>query len=59
MKQFSYQKYLNAYSITKMRKGKAGQTGKGIYSFPTNEEQNQNQSHLVRAIFPALWASYS
>ena len=27
-------------------------------SFSTNEKQNQNQSHLERAIFPALWASY-
>ena len=26
--------------------------------FLTNEEQNQNQSHLVRVIFPALRASY-
>ena len=26
--------------------------------FPTNEKQNQNQSHHVRVIFPALWASY-
>ena len=24
----------------------------------TNEKQNQSQSHLVRVIFPALWASY-
>ena len=27
-------------------------------SFSTNEKQNQNQSHLVRVIFPALRASY-
>ena len=26
--------------------------------FSTNEKQNQKQSHLVRAIFPALWAIY-
>ena len=26
--------------------------------FSTNEKQNQNQSHYVRVIFPALWASY-
>ena len=24
-------------------------------SFSTNEKQNQNHSHLVRAFFPALW----
>ena len=24
----------------------------------TNEKLSENQSHLVRAIFPALWASY-
>ena len=27
-------------------------------TFSTNEKQNQNQSHLVRVIFPALRASY-
>ena len=27
-------------------------------SFSTNEKQNQHQSHNVRAIFPALRASY-
>ena len=27
-------------------------------SFSGNEKQNQNQSHHVRVIFPALWASY-
>ena len=26
--------------------------------FSTYEKQNQNQSHHVHAIFPALWASY-
>ena len=26
--------------------------------FSTTEKQNQNQSHLVRVIFPALRASY-
>ena len=30
----------------------------GPASFSTNETQNQNQSHHVRVIFPALQASY-
>ena len=32
---------------------------KNLASFLTNEMQNQNQPHTARAIFPALWASYS
>ena len=31
---------------------------KRLASFSTNETQNQNQSHHVRVIFPALRASY-
>ena len=27
--------------------------------FSTNDKQNQNQSYLVRVIFPALWPSYT
>ena len=26
--------------------------------FSTNEKQNPNQSHLVRKIFPVLWANH-
>ena len=28
-------------------------------SFSTSEKKSQNQSQLARAIFPALWASYT
>ena len=32
-------------------------TSKSLTGFSTNEKQNQNQSHHVRAIFPTLWTS--